>query len=434
MLDSPSTEQLTQNKNASSSSTNDEEAQSEWNAPLDGNNHPSGEDRHASEKDEFTAKEGAGSSSNNDDNVQNGADSGLEYNEHPACIDNEENDEANEKIVMKLNVAFEALEMMRTTNLQVEFGEDSIDPNMCVTYKRDELNGEDSPQRRVFRFRPKTEPCLACSTPVCSKHRSKEFGKENITICTQCYHLFSPEAIVETIFSGDKTNYLLEVYDRTLLILKYSLQYIDEISQALESNTRRNNKIGLGSSAAGLVSGVIGVTAAVTIFTPVGPPLLLASVLFGGSATAAAAGSEAVNYRCEPNKMADKIISLHAIVVSISKVPAILDQIRLDSAGNEDKEKKEDCNELMSSSSSKSSRYLHITRAAMHSLKPLTAGALSAISIITEAREMKGTIEKIQAGNPCDKAGNLRTIKEDVRKLPGTTHIADQLKLREQGG
>lgn len=145
---------------------------------------------------------------------------------------------------------------------------------------------------------------------------------------------------------------------------------------ALEENTSRHNKVGLGSSATGVVSGGLGVVAAATIFTPVGPPLLLASILFGGGAAAADAASEAVNYRCEPNKMADRIITLHSIINCIARLPAMVDM--------EVEEESDSSQKRVENQSA-----LHWRRTAMNSLKPLTAGALSAVSIVTEAREMK---------------------------------------------
>ena len=62
-----------------------------------------------------------------------------------------------------------------------------------------------------------------------------------------------------------------QVYDRALLVLIYSIQFIDEVAVALEENVARHNKVGLGSSATGVVSGGLWVAAAATIFTPVGP-------------------------------------------------------------------------------------------------------------------------------------------------------------------
>ena len=561
--------------------------------------------------------------------------------------DSEPTSSSSSSRAMELNVAFEALEMMRKVNLQVEFGEEASsiqgggaekknDP--CIPCLREQQQQEQQQQdtsafrKRLLQMRRggKAMPCLACATCVCGRHKSKEFGRENITICSQCSHLFSSQAIVDRIVAAaaaageDKIqqkqtlHYLLDVYDRALLILTYSNQFIDEISQALIKNTGRHNKVGLGSSAAGVVSGAIGVAAAVTIFTPVGPPLLLASVLFGGTSTAVAAGSESVNYRCEPNKMADKIIALHAIVTSIARLPETLEEHRRNKNNNktssscqdqitnntddyssetndddenpattiteaadnttseqpppqppkaeatqltvpagiqlglqvtehgfvqkvlddsvlagsigvqdqiidvnghdlssmdlqeivktlqslgEDAEKQllvlkrggattttSSSSERMTKTSTryqqlrqaamersqaarqaasqrwnayraeqasssartangsmsdpntkannekkttefKEDKYLNIKRAATHALKPLTGGALSAFSIVAEAREMRTTVQKIHAGNPCDKAQTIATIKEEVQKLPATSDIGNQLTL-----
>ena len=128
-----------------------------------------------------------------------------------------------------------------------------------------------------------------------------------------------------------------------------------------------------------MVSGGLGVAAAATIFTPVGPPLLLASILFGGGAAAVDAASEAVNYRCEPNKMADKILTLHSIINNISRLPATIDMERTT----------EDIEAMPKTEGRKQA--LHWRRTAINGLKPLTAGTLSAVSIFTEAREMKQT-------------------------------------------
>lgn len=214
-----------------------------------------------------------------------------------------------------------------------------------------------------------------------------------------------------------RINSMLEVYDRAHLVLEYSIQFIDEVVIALQGNTSRHNIIGLGSSATGVVSGGLGVAAACTILTPVGPPLLLASILFGGGATAANAGSEAVNYRSEPNKMADRILTLHSIMSCIARLPGLLDM-----------EIEEDA-KLVGVDDDQAQTRLHWTRTAMHGLKPLTAGALSAISIVTEAREMKNTVDKIRAGNPCEKAERLALIKKEIGQLPSTDDLSKQLQL-----
>jgi hypothetical protein len=69
---------------------------------------------------------------------------------------------------------------------------------------------------------------------------------------------------------------------------------------------------------------------------------LLASILFGGAgATAATAGSEAVNYRCEPNKMADRVLTLHSIITCISQLPTTMEDDD-DDPKMEEEEKDED--------------------------------------------------------------------------------------------
>ena len=50
-----------------------------------------------------------------------------------------------------------------------------------------------------------------------------------------------------------------------MLFLKFSIQFIDDVAIALEENTSRHNKVGLGSSATGVVAGGLGV-AAVSLF------------------------------------------------------------------------------------------------------------------------------------------------------------------------
>lgn len=325
---------------------------------------------------------------------------------------------------MTLDVAYKSLEMVRQVNQQLEFRESEFDKNECITCKREEQNSLQKSQRRFKQWisRKGTSPCLTCGTPVCSSHRSSDFSKQNIIICLDCAHLFSTEYIIEQIMNNHDEairkkliNGMLEVYDRAMLIFKFSIQFIDEVAMALEENTSRHNKVGLGSSATGVMAGGLGVAAAVTILTPVGPPLLLASILFGGSATAVNASSEAVNYRCEPNKMADRILTLHSVLVCISRLPAKMDM------------QEEHTDAMPESENNQSS--LHWTRTVMNGCKPLTLGALSAVSIVTEAREMKSTVDKIRAGNPCDKAKRLREIKEEAGNNIPTDILSSQMEV-----
>ena len=72
------------------------------------------------------------------------------------------------------------------------------------------------------------------------------------------------------------------------------------------------------------MSGVLGIAAAASILTPAGPPLLIASLVFGGGATSVQMGNEAMNYFSEPNKLADRIIALHGMTLSILRVTSTL--------------------------------------------------------------------------------------------------------------
>lgn len=244
--------------------------------------------------------------------------------------------------------------------------------------------------------------------------------------CVDCAKLFDTEYLVTNILNRNeqdteeqkkKINRILEVYDRVLLILKFSSQFINETVAALRKNSSRHNKIGLGSSTIGVAAGGLGVAAAATIMAPIGGHLLLASLLFGSGATFANAGSEAFNYRCEPRVMADRIMALYSIVNSISRIPAVMDGMSGDLIDN--KNKKHGLGQSK----------LHWTRTAMLGLKTVTAGAISAVSIVTEAREMKLNIDKIRAKSPCEKATKLSEIQNEIDFLPSTEILSQQLSV-----
>lgn len=72
-----------------------------------------------------------------------------------------------------------------------------------------------------------------------------------------------------------------------------------------------------------------------------------------------------------------------------------------------------------------------ISRTATNSMKVFQAAsiacvALSAATIILEAKNMNDTLESLQAGSPCEKAQILRQIKKEVDQLPATKIIADE--------
>ncbi|KAL3940668.1 MAG: hypothetical protein SGBAC_004833 [Bacillariaceae sp.] len=180
------------------------------------------------------------------------------------------------------------------------------------------------------RLKQQSPSCLICASPSCPKHCSRSFRKDGITVCLDCERLFQLEFITTCVKEPDAQirakhiDHMIDLYDRCLLLLNYSSQYIEQIAVTLESTQEKQNKIGLGSSGVGVVSGVLGIAAAATILTPAGPPLLIASLVFGGSATTVQVGTEAMNYFSEPNKLADRIIALHGMTMSILRVTSTL--------------------------------------------------------------------------------------------------------------
>jgi len=180
------------------------------------------------------------------------------------------------------------------------------------------------------RLKQRSPSCLICASPSCPKHSSASFRKDGITVCLNCEKLFQLEFITSCVKEPDPQirakhiDHMIDLYDRCLLLLNYSAQFIEQIAAALENSQEKQNKIGLGSSGVGVVSGVLGIAAAATILTPAGPPLLIASLVFGGSATTVQVGAEAMNYFSEPNKLADRIIALHGMTLSILRVTSTL--------------------------------------------------------------------------------------------------------------
>lgn len=192
------------------------------------------------------------------------------------------------------------------------------------------------------RAQANTNPCLICASPTCPSCSSPNFRKEGITVCLECERLFELDFIVDCVTSSDPADrakhieHMLDCYDRCMLLLRYSTQFSDQIAASLEDQTKKQDIIGLASSSVGVLSGVLGIAAAASILTPAGPPLLIASLFFGGGATTVQSGTEALNYLSEPRKLADRIIALHGMSLSILRVTSTLrdammrDHIRTD--------------------------------------------------------------------------------------------------------
>ena len=205
---------------------------------------------------------------------------------------------------MEINDAYESLEKMRRLNFEVTCRELGVSSNVnheqCVlclvahaanTAQEGEGRSEDKRFPWMFRknLNPKRarKPCLTCGSPICTNHASTAFRQEQINICLDCEVLFNIEFVVDCLTVGkserqEHVDHIINLYDRTALLLKYSSQYIDGVATSLEKQKALENKIGAGGSTVGILSGALGIAATATILTPVGPPLLIASLLFGG--------------------------------------------------------------------------------------------------------------------------------------------------------
>jgi hypothetical protein len=199
--------------------------------------------------------------------------------------------ELEQQKAMKLNDAYMALEKMRIANLEIELGR-SIDHRRCVQCIRTPLNKRRITPYKLLEVSVKShKPCLMCGSPTCSVHKDQVFRKSKVAICGECSPLFSLDFVLECIkiknnadpeevekLKRHQIKHMFDVYDRVLLMLEYCTQFIDEVADHLENRSKKEDKIGATSNTAGVLSGISGVAAAACFVTPLGPPLLIASV------------------------------------------------------------------------------------------------------------------------------------------------------------
>ncbi|KAL7579498.1 hypothetical protein ACA910_007875 [Epithemia clementina (nom. ined.)] len=408
---------------------------------------------------------------------------------------NDDELKCDDKKAMEINEAYAALERMRQVNLGLicqELGMHDVDHEdctVCVMERAKKAKQTGSPSRKSWIKKSKPDRCLTCGSPSCPSHSSEIFKAENITLCKECEKVFQIEFIMSAMTLDskerrDRIDHLIDLYDRTVLLLNYSMQYIVDVAKALEETKKRQSKLNVGGSSAGIVSGVLGMAAAFSILTPAGPPLLIAALLFGGGATAVQTGTELKQqYFFEPGKVADRILALYGMLLTILTVTgtlrdaALLDQnvarfVSSDSPAVEELKKvyvenrEELLTEAMESQTSssirvdramlaaavaaeashnrlkkrgkidakaksnisivsRSSRYMSrlgagIMRTAQFA--QLAGGALAAASLLIEARGMSNAIRSIKAGS-CAKAQMLRRIEASLPRFPSTLNI-----------
>ncbi|KAL7455941.1 hypothetical protein ACHAWC_009743, partial [Mediolabrus comicus] len=351
-----------------------------------------------------------------------------------------------------------------------------------------------TPRKNTNFLRKKHHPCLTCGHPICSKHQSKTFSTSNIRICQSCAHLFELDFLVDVITTTasnasecrQKVNEMVDCYDRAKILLLFTAQYTDEIATALEHSEERSNKVGLGSSATSMASGVAGVVGCGALLFPpvaaVGVPILISSLIFGGAATAAQTGDAVRSqYFSEPNRLADKMVTLHSMMLSLLRISEVLsygllkEHADLDGTADDDDRRQALRDEIealfekhgvttkkgvkglgaavvggavaaevaaagaeISASSiattsatvaGRSSRFfgrVGTTAAASARFIPIAGGLLSAACVVVEGKELKKTVEKINEGNPCAKAEQIRTIRDELDKFPDSSLIAGE--------
>ncbi len=365
----------------------------------------------------------------------------------------------------------------------------SVSPCKQVPPKSDKPIALPRIQRLINkRTQANTSPCLICASPSCPSCSSPSFRKEGITLCLKCERLFELDFIVDCVSTSDTTlraeriEYMVDCYDRCMLLLKYSQQFGEQIAASLEDQKNKQDKIGLASSSVGVLSGVLGIAAAASILTPAGPPLLIASLFFGGSATTVQSGTEALHYLSEPRKLADRIIALHGMSLSILRVTSTLrdammrDHIRTDVYEAEsvplsnqklkESYQKNKTNLLMGSNTVRSlTGFAGVEASAMGTAAAAGAateasamgaataastagarvstsvsragtaaartvrfarfagGALSAAVLVMEANAIQSTVKSISQGSPCDKANRLRSVLKEIEDFPSTTDL-----------
>jgi len=399
---------------------------------------------------------------------------------HEMRTDRDEEDED-----AALNAAFESLERIRKMNLEIacrEKGVEGLDLDQCSCCILSSVDTDTDSSKKLshgplsilhhlFDGRSSlfntSSPCLVCGSPTCHAHESQKFRQQGITVCGECEKLFTQDYVVECLTAstqGERRAHMdkmIDIYDRTMLLLKYSSKYVGTAVRDLERAKIKQNRVGLGSSTAGIVSGALGIAAAATIFTPAGPPLLITSLLFGGSATAVQTGNEVRNRYSDSALFADRLIALYGMLNSVLRVADTLrdallrDCLRSDTQnetlfqnlGYDGIDHSEEiiagmtigrCSlaglEISSFAAAGEAGLLAgrnarlLQRTAPELLRTarfaqFAGGALSAATLLLEAKCMACTIESIKSGDTCEKALILKRIQEELVKFPDTTSL-----------
>ncbi|KAL3817609.1 hypothetical protein ACHAXA_006498 [Cyclostephanos tholiformis] len=323
-------------------------------------------------------------------------------------------------------------------------------------------------------LKKKVSPCLTCGHPTCPRHSSSAFSSKNIPICQTCAYLFELDFIVDIIASAAsssdfvecrrRVDEMVDCYDRAKLLLSYMAVYAEDVASALESQAARSNKVKAGSGATSIVSSIAGIVGCgILLFVPpaavAGVPLLIASLVVSGGATAAQTGDEVVRYFSEPNRLAERMVALHGMATSLLRVKDVLSHVLLRSQHLSDGEfpevveeigstrRAELANEIKallakhdmtagaSTNSGKGSKFVgrgtrYLGRVcSTAAVIPVAGGLLSAATIYFEGNELKRTLSRISEGNPCAKAEQVRSIGIELDMLPESSLVMEECRL-----
>uniref|UniRef100_A0A7S3LFR4 Uncharacterized protein n=1 Tax=Amphora coffeiformis TaxID=265554 RepID=A0A7S3LFR4_9STRA len=412
---------------------------------------------------------------------------------------------------VELNAAYQSLEKMRKLNLEVQCHELGIpysDQNgdydqACTICLLETADADDYKRRwRIPQLRKSTSslskgtPCLICGSPTCPKHQSTGFKKQSIVLCHNCERLFDLDFAsllgfddsanvskeenintkknkktettfdsttiprsVDVVLLEQKIRTLVDTYDRVMLLLAHASQFIPDLVTRLVETESRNNRIGLGTAGVGIVSGALGLAGAATILTPMGAPLLMASLALSGSSAAVTVSHHAMQsyFFQNPHEATDRIIVMHSMVSSLLNAAQTLQRVAEGAMPENDngeekspKESKDDflvetfgqgltivrqadtglglasvaaaSSASLSTAAPGATNLIQSSASALNAV-PLLGTALSGIFIAMDANRLKSTLGKIKAGNPSDKAHALENMQGDLLLFPQTADL-----------
>lgn len=379
----------------------------------------------------------------NDDNMTNS-------NEIEMTLKPMEVSSSTKKRSVVLNAAYESVETMRRLNLELQCQERGIeitseeDYNKCTTCllnPEEEKAGGYLPSFTITGAsktkKKKATPCLVCATPCCTTHRSKSFWQESLVVCCDCESVFTLEFAVD-VLSNEKNlqpavERLVDLYDRTLLLLQYSSPFVPEICNKLLQEEKRQNLTSFGTSTVGVTCGIVGAAAFVT---PVGPPLLLGSLLFGTSATAVQVGSDARYFALPAQQLANRILALYGMLESVLRIRNTLQAV-VEAAASPGRETDP------SSTSTKNNKVLpppkqkeedtFFGKTAGRLLKTgvgriVVSSTLSAAFLVWDTKILNQTVSAIRQGNRSDKAERLEEIRDELATVPKTNELDEEFR------